>query len=333
MCSTTIRHLAGLVVLSTCLCTRLAVAQVEPTPEQRAAHYLATEVPKWHGENNCYSCHNNGDAARSLLLAKQHGLVDDDAAYRDTLLFLGTPEQWDANGPDGPFKDKKLARIQFGVALAEADRAGLIDRPQTLESAARLVAELQNDDGSWSTDAAGTVGSPVTYGQPLATLLAAESLRQFDAHEYSPQLGKARSWFEATSPKSVLDAAATLLALAEVRSPKAKLHRDEALTLIREGESPDGGWGPFVNSPPEVFDTAVVLLALVAQKNREDYGEVIARGRQYLIAMQQADGSWPPTTRPPGVDSYAQQMSTTGWALQALLTTNRRQQTTPQPVR
>jgi len=218
--------------------------------------------------------------------------------------------------------------------LAEADRAGLIDRPQTLASAARLVAELQNDNGSWSTDAAGTVGSPVTYGQPLATHLAAESLRQFDAHEYAAQLGKARSWFEATAPKSVLDAAATLLALAEVQSPKAKLRRDEALKLIRAGESPDGsGWGPFVNSPPEVFDTAVVLIALATQKNREDYAEVIARGRQYLIAMQQADGSWPPTTRPPGVDSYAQQMSTTGWALQALLTTNRRQQTTPPPAR
>ena len=35
--------------------------------------------------------------------------------------------------------------------------------------------------------------------------------------------------------------------------------------------------------------------------------------------MQEADGSWPETTRPPGADSYAQRISTTGWALLALL--------------
>ena len=48
---------------------------------------------------------------------------------------------------------------------------------------------------------------------------------------------------------------------------------------------------------------------------------MLRRGRAYLLAAQQEDGSWKETTRPAGGDSYAQRVSTTGWALQALLTT------------
>ncbi len=45
------------------------------------------------------------------------------------------------------------------------------------------------------------------------------------------------------------------------------------------------------------------------------------RGRAFLIAEQRADGSWPETTRPTGGESYAQRISTAGWAAMALLLT------------
>jgi hypothetical protein len=35
--------------------------------------------------------------------------------------------------------------------------------------------------------------------------------------------------------------------------------------------------------------------------------------------MQMSDGSWPETTRPSNQESYAQRISTTGWALLALM--------------
>jgi hypothetical protein len=50
---------------------------------------------------------------------------------------------------------------------------------------------------------------------------------------------------------------------------------------------------------------------------------MIARGRGYLIASQDEDGSWPEMTRPPGGTSYAQRISSTGWATLALLATRR----------
>src|SRR5262245_13009281 len=78
------------------------------SPEARAVAFLAAEVPKWTKEHECLSCHNNGDAARALLLAAQLGELADRAPLADTLKFLAAPARWDDNGPDGPFKDIKL---------------------------------------------------------------------------------------------------------------------------------------------------------------------------------------------------------------------------------
>jgi hypothetical protein len=76
-----------------------------------------------------------------------------------------------------------------------------------------------------------------------------------------------------------------------------------------------------VTSPSEVFDAALVVLALAAQTDREDLTDLIRGGRNFLIAAQEPDGAWPATTRPPGADSYAQRLSTAAWATQALLAT------------
>jgi hypothetical protein len=352
-----------------------AAEDVSPkAAEHRAVAFLALQVPKWAKENKCYSCHNNGDAARALMAAHKSGVLADRASLGDTLAFLAAPERWDANGPEGQFKDKRLARIQFAGALVDAVGAGLIadrsapelvSKPSgtvpilrrapsegwsrsrapwatrqrgqwsglspsrrvlkpALAKAAGLVAELQTADGSWESDAAGSVGSPVTYGRTLTTAMALRTLTATDRTKYRAQIDKAQLWLETAEAKSVLDAAATLWALADSETVSAAAQRNRCFALIREGESPDGGWGPFVNSPREVFDTALVLLALAAQKDQPSLAAMIARGRKFLLAVQSSDGSWPATTRPPGVDSYAQQLSTTGWATQALLATRQR---------
>jgi hypothetical protein len=75
-----------------------------------------------------------------------------------------------------------------------------------------------------------------------------------------------------------------------------------------------------VNSAPEPFDTAVVVLALAAQEGNEA-AALARRGRAFLLANQQEDGSWRETTRPSGRESYAQRLSTAGWATLALLAT------------
>jgi len=63
------------------------------------------------------------------------------------------------------------------------------------------------------------------------------------------------------------------------------------------------------------------MLALDRWPEKLGAEPLMLRGRAYLVSIQNEDGSWTETTRPPGGESYAQRISTTGWAALALLAT------------
>jgi hypothetical protein len=276
--------------------------------EARAVRFLAREVPQWPVKNKCFSCHNNGDAARALLIARRHSIPFDDAALQSTIEWLRRPEGWGDNGPKVDYSDKKLATLQFAHALSHVP-----DSRTALSQAAARVIKFQEQDGSWTVDADGLPGSPVTYGRTLATVVAREILIRSGGPPDEP-IERATRWLHKKKPDGVLDAAALMLFSGE--------NPHEGLEILRKGQSRDGGWGPYVTSPSEVFDTSLAVLALGRQRNAPGASEMLRRGREFLVRTQEADGSWPETTRPPGAESYAQRISTTGWALQALLFTS-----------
>ena len=144
-------------------------------PEQyveRAVEFLAREVPAWHADNQCYSCHNNGDAARALFAAVRRGYDVPEASIDDTLTWLSDPDAWGDQKGEEAFSDAVLTRIQFASALSGAIDAGLMVERDALVDAAGLVAADQRDDGSWQLDVSGSIGSPATYGTFLATATA-----------------------------------------------------------------------------------------------------------------------------------------------------------------
>jgi hypothetical protein len=237
----------------------------------------------------------------------------------DTRRWLSDPTHWDPDEKRAGFSDKGLARIQFASALVAAIEAKQINETDSLAAAANLVAEGQRKDGSWRVDAEGATGSPATYGSFLATYQARRVLEKADAQRYRDAVARADQWFRKTEAKTVLDAAATLLALKGREGADVITKCRACLDVIAKGESSTGGWGPYVNSPPESFDTAMVVLALCQHTAKPKVTEMAKRGRSYLLATQQTDGSWPETTRPAGNESYAQRLSTTAWATLALL--------------
>ncbi len=300
----------------------LALAQVraDDSPEGKALAYLASEVPRWSSAHHCFSCHNNGDAARALYTAVRLGRPVPLKATLDTDRWLARPEGWDKNGGDGPFSDKALARLQFASALASAIDAGRVDDRSPLLRASARLADDQAEDGSWKLDDNDQVGSPATYGRSLATWVARETLRRADASKNRPQIEKADAWLRRQPVERVMDASTALLARAFDDSAEGIARRDKALEVLKRGQSREGGWGPFVNSPTEAFDTALALLALDRHRDRPGVNSMIEKGRAYLVEIQREDGSWTETTRPTGAESYAQRLSTAGWATRALLT-------------
>lgn len=289
--------------------------------ELHAVDFLKREVPAWSRDNHCFSCHNNGDGARALYLASRKGHPIPDRALADTTKWLVRPDRWEKNKGDPGFSDQRLANIQFAASLLAATETSHIRGRGKLREAARKVAADQSPDGSWPVDAGNAVGSPATYGTTLATFMAWRVLRSADAPGTAEAVRKAGKWLRQSPATTVLATAASILALKHDVTEAARLQREECLDRLRRAQAQDGGWGPYADSPPEAFDTAVVLLALAEMRETTGVNEMILRGRGFLVALQQPDGSWPATTRPSGGQSYAQRISTTSWATLALLAT------------
>lgn len=286
-------HLAALILFT----SQASGASDAASAAKKALDYLAIEVPKWKTQNGCYSCHNNGDAARALMAGNRLEAVS------DTVRWLAESGSWDAQQSDAPFRDKRLARVSFSLALAEAVERGLI--PKQATGAARALASLQGEDGSWFIDQGGAVGSPATYGTPLATYAAMRLMKQGGLQE---GFQKAARWLSGVEPGNTVDHAAKILGLS-----LAGMKVDATPLLATQAR--DGGWGPYRNVPPEAFDTAIAVLALRAAGNQE----AVRKGVQWLIREQLKEGGWAGTTRPGGGSSYAQHISTTGWAVLALI--------------
>src|SRR5262249_8250029 len=134
-------------------------------------------------------------------------------ALADTSAWLAQPQRWDKNGGEGPFSDKKLARIQFGAALVEAFDARLGEDRKAPERAAEQGAGHQAKDGCWTVDAEGSVGSPATYGTALATYLARRTLVKADPKRYREEIARAERWLHGAPVKTLLDAAVALFTL------------------------------------------------------------------------------------------------------------------------
>lgn len=298
--------------------------------ETRTVAYLRSEVPRWRREHPCYSCHNNGDATRALMAAAARGHAVADA-IDDTVAWLATPERWDTNAKRGGSEEQPLARIQFASALAAMVAAGRAEAA-ALDRAAGLLVAHQHDDGSWRLSDTQILGGATFYGTSLATAMARRILARARTPAVQGPLAKANAWLRTTSPSTVLDASATLLGLERDTDPAAAAQRRRSLDLVQRGQGPDGGWGPYVTSQSEAFDTALALLALTALRHADTLSTApysargldaaIDQGRAALLRTQNPDGSWPETTRPPNGGSYAQRISTTAWALMALLETN-----------
>ena len=294
----------------------------------RGVGFLATEVPKWKAEHPCYSCHNNGDATRALLVAQSKGF-DIGTSVDDTLAFLKQPAAWEQNKTrDGSGDDKTLARVQFASALAVAERHGKASSTD-LEAAAKLLIADQQLDGSWTLDQSKSIASPATYGTIIATWSARTTLISSGMQPDNFTIVQTDKYFRGLTPENVIDSAATLLGLDLASDVMAENLRRTCLSILRQGQSPEGGWGPYATAAPQVFDTSMAVLALSLLEveprlarsayRPEELKEAIAKGKAYLMTQQRPDGSWPETTRPANQESYAQRISTTGWAMLALL--------------
>ena len=302
-------------------------AQAPATPESKAVAFLAKEVSATQTASGCASCHHNGDAARALFMAGARG-HDTAEALKSTLTFLNAPAGWNANKTHHGEADLGLARLQFAAALAAAGEKDLNPSPALLEAAKLLIAD-QKSDGSWAPVETAGLGSPITYGTTVATWVARTTLIASGRQPDDFAVAQTDRYLRTVEITNVFDAAGVLLGLGVTSDVMADKQRAACLGTIRRAQQESGGWGPDADSPATVFDTALVMLALHQLESDprlarstyrvEELRDALGKARAYLAAQQQPDGSWPETVRPGAKPNAALRLSTTGWALVALL--------------
>jgi hypothetical protein len=256
-------------------------------------------------------------------VARDRG-IDVGGALDSTLVFLNDPAAWSTNAGHRN-TDKPLARLVFAGALAAAGVKDTKPSP-ALVAVAKILEADQKADGSWPVEEAGAV----TFGPTLATALARSTLIAAGREPDHFAVAQIDRWLRTVEATSVHDAAGIVLGLGGELDVMSTKQRSACLEIIRAAEAPNGGWGYQPGGSPQVFETAVVMLALreMARDQRvakSAYGEenlqrALSAGRRFLQGSQSADGSWPAGPGP-GKPNLARQVSTTAWALLALVET------------
>lgn len=281
---------------------------------EKGIAYLAAETPTWRTEHRCASCHHQGNAVRALLSARAKGELKDDRILDNSLDWLEQPEKWANNHGDPNASDQALAELQFGATLLAAERVFPERFSKPLEILAKMLAARQSEDGHFALDNSEGLPTPITLG-PI--LLTGEARRVFNrqGEAFDGHAKRAKEWLEKKTPRNTIEASSLLLVL----EAPSKQPRKFAKELLLKSAHADGGFGPYPDSPAEVFDTSLALIALSREREPAADRTLITRAVNRLIRWQQADGSWDETTRPAGSISYAHRIATSAWAVEALL--------------
>ena len=287
---------------------------------RRAFDYLLLESTSWSPDNGCFSCHNDGDAFRALLAYDKESQSLRAPQWQSLLNWFQRPEEWLKSKSAEIGESPILTFIQFGTARQAAQNAGWIEAEESVERTIRNeLLKTQSRAGYWQVEPDRTIGSPGTYGNALASFQALSIIGEEQSEQIESAKTRCLNWASQFYPKSSTDLAAISLLLNLAETSKLRERAKDWSQHLVETQNADGGWGIFPHRYSEVFDTAIACIAIAKTLAPSSGEESLKNARQFLEETQEPSGGWPETTRPSGGVSYAQHISTTAWALQALI--------------
>jgi len=262
------------------------------TQAQRSAALLQRTAAQW--KMPCLSCHHQALPAMALEAARVHGIPVEEAsaqaAAQRTFRYLGNLE---AAVQVEMLIDPALSE---GYSLLAAHASGV---PSNLSAAvyARHLARFQRPDGHWPT----LDGRPPhSAGRFVATAVAARAMDLYLplslTADKKERMERARKWLAAANPESTEDLTYRLLGLLWTGAPSAG--RRQAIQDLASAQRPDGGWTQNAAMPSsDAYSTAQALVALRRAGGWESSSPAFARGIEWLLKNQAADGSWHVKTR------------------------------------
>ena len=280
----------------------------------------------------CVSCHNNSLTAATVAMARAAQFtVDEQIARRQRTRISDYLDGWrervlQAEGIPGDHDT--MGEILIGLGDEQLAPSAATD------AIAGFILLQQRADGRWPIFAH---RPPLESGDIEST---AVSLRAVQLFAPAPQrahadeaLRKAAAWLAGAAPECTNDFLYQILGLRWLGG------HDQAVATAAHAlaakQRPDGGWAQLATTDSDAYATGQALVALLRSGVVTPKDPVVARGVQYLLKTQFADGSWHVASRaiplqpyfdagfPFGKDQFVS-AAATNWATQALILADRK---------
>ncbi len=296
------------------------------TAAERGIALLETSSQKFFEGSGCVSCHHQNAAGLAAGEARVKGLRFDAkaSAARIEMLKDGPPpplllERMDINVPE-----------IFASALTALAAENVPPNPVTDMLAANIAA-TQALDGSWHIQNGVGERPPTAEGAITRAALCIRSLKVYGpparAAELNARIAKGRQWLLAATPLTAEDRNMQLLGLHWADADAATLKKLAAAVLAQQ--QPDGAWRQHAGVATDAYATGQSLYALAKAGGLPATDPAYQRGVNFLLATQNANGSWRVASRAPkfqaffnsgfpyGGDQWISAWAT-GWATMAL---------------
>ncbi len=296
------------------------------TAAERGIALLETSSQKFFEGSGCVSCHHQNAAGFAAGEARVKGLRFDAkaSAARIEMLKDGPPpplllERMDINVPE-----------IFASTLAALAAENVPPNPVTDMIVANIAA-TQALDGSWHIQNGIGERPPTEEGGITRAALCIRSLKVYGpparAAELNARIAKAGQWLLAAKPVTAEDRNMQLLGLRWADADAATLKTLASAILALQ--QVDGAWRQHGGVATDAYATGQSLYVLAKAGGVPPTDPAYQRGVNYLLATQNANGSWRVTSRAPkfqaffnsgfpyGGDQWISAWAT-GWATMAL---------------
>lgn len=318
-----------------------------PAPRQTSVRYAAEKslaalqsgMQTFTKAAACISCHHQGLGLMAVGRAAQKGLPIDQKLVGSYFELMAKEGKGSAPLIHEALQNKDAAKlvipmdigdfpITFGYVMSAMAAHGVPQNPG-LGEVAQLLAQQQEADGRWQY---AFHREPMQSSHFTTTALALNALHSFAPKEKQTELdsryAQAKQWLLTTSAPNTEDKASRLIGLKTVGANGEE--RAKAIQELLAAQRPDGGWAQLPTLASDAYATGMAVYALRVAGDVASTDPAIQRGIQYLLRMQDEDGTWFVNKRTMPANTYfdagfphgqSQFTSFAGssWALMALL--------------
>ena len=247
----------------------------------------------WSRDARCISCHHQGLGMMAIAVARERRFPIDEAMLSDEMQTV----RQRLNAPDQSVVYPSVVPdfISVSYALTGLAAAGLPPDYRTGMQVHKLLGAV-HVSGHWNY---WPYRPPLEGSEFTATALAVRAIQAFAPPARMPEVedrvNRARDWMANATPRDTEDMSMQLLGLRWAGTNGAAV--SQATRRLLEAQRPDGGWAQIPTRESDAYATGEALVALNQAGRVSPSSSAFRRGIRFLLATQQADGTWEVQTR------------------------------------